>query len=94
MPRPVRTHVFRGKRYNIKTVSPSSIDNDYGRCNPPDKKCKAIKINRSLRDKEELETYIHEGLHPCLWDVEESAITETASDIASLLWRLGYRKIK
>lgn len=52
----------------------------------------SIKVHAALRDETELETIIHEALHACLWDLDEEPIEETAESIASLLWKLGYRK--
>lgn len=51
-----------------------------------------ITIKRSLSGERELDVLIHEMLHACHWDLDEQAITETASDLARVLTRLGYRK--
>ena len=41
--------------------------------------------------REDLEVQIHETLHGCT-ELDEAAVTETARDIAELLWRLGWRR--
>ncbi len=94
MARPVRTHVFRGKRYRIDLVPPCKIANDFGRCSPPKSKGKSIQINKRNSNLEELDTYVHEAIHACTWDMDEEAVTEMGKDIAKFLWRLGYRKTK
>lgn len=53
---------------------------------------RSIKIRKSLRGERQLEVVIHELLHGCHWDLDEQAITETAEDLARVLYRLGYRK--
>lgn len=64
---------------------------------PPDKDglCvrdkRLITVRPSLRGERELDVLIHEMLHACMWDLDEEAVTEMASDIAHVLWRIGYR---
>lgn len=53
---------------------------------------RTITVRRSLAGERELDVLIHEMLHACHWDLDEQAITETASDLARVLTRLGYRK--
>jgi hypothetical protein len=50
-----------------------------------------IKVRKSLKGERQLEVVIHELLHGCHWDLDEQAITETAEDLARILWRLGSR---
>jgi len=50
-----------------------------------------IKVRKSLRGERQLEVIVHELLHGCHWDLDEIAITETAQDVARVLWRLGYK---
>ena len=53
---------------------------------------RSIKIRKSLRGERKIEVVIHELLHGCHWDLDEQAITETAEDLARVLYRRGYRK--
>ena len=53
---------------------------------------RSIKVRKSLRGERQLEVIIHELLHGCHWDLDEVAITETAEELARVLYRLGYRK--
>ena len=53
---------------------------------------RSIIVRKSLRGERQLEVLIHELLHGCHWDLDEQAVTETAEDLARVLWRLGYRR--
>jgi succinate dehydrogenase flavin-adding protein (antitoxin of CptAB toxin-antitoxin module) len=63
-----------------------------GQCSNPKYKNRKITIDASLRGLRELEVLIHEMTHAGLYDLDEHAVTEMAHDVATLLWRLGYRK--
>lgn len=102
MPKPVKSHSFRGKRYNIKKMPPSQMKKRYpnkdrkrtlGVCQDPRKKKKSLVFDKTLEGVEELDVYIHEATHACFWDLEEEAVGESSTDIAEFLWRLGYRKV-
>ena len=76
------------KRY--WTIIRGKLDrNKDGLC---DANSRTITIRRSLSGERELDVLIHEMLHACHWDLDEEAITETASDLARVLTRLGYRR--
>jgi len=94
MAKRIRSHSFRGKRYKIIDV-PSRKKNEFdGYCDPPQNLDKTLAINEKLTDLRHLETVIHESIHACVFDLTEQAVSTSAHDIASLLWRLGYRKMK
>jgi hypothetical protein len=92
MPKKIRYHTIRGKRYKIELVAPSKIQYDLGVCQDPRQKGKSIKINNTLTGLEELDTWIHEFLHASFFDLSEEPVLEISTDLARLLWRLGYRK--
>ena len=78
---------LRGKYWEIRRDKlPSKLD---GLCDP---NAKRITIQPNLTGERELDVLIHEMLHACHWDLAEESITETASDLARVLFRLGYRK--
>jgi hypothetical protein len=53
---------------------------------------KKVLIDKRLRGRTRLETEIHEGLHASFGKtISEEAVTQTASDLAKILWLLGYR---
>lgn len=89
--KPVKHHIFRGKRYRISFQN-AVKGRVLGLCDAPDGKGKTIRIKKDLDEINELETIVHESLHACFWDIDEEAIHESARDIAYLLSRLGYRK--
>lgn len=59
----------------------------------PKKKAYKILIDSRMPDgsRDQLETIIHEVMHASYPTVEESHITESARDMARILWDLGYR---
>jgi hypothetical protein len=63
-----------------------------GECDSPEHTGKEIRINRKLRGRDRLECLIHEMLHAGNWHHRsEEAVTQEAHDLATILWRLGYR---
>jgi hypothetical protein len=82
--------IVRGTKRELRGIKDK--ETCLGLCNPPYKKNKAIKISSDLDGCEELITILHESLHACYWDTEESAIDTGSKDIGSLLWKMGYRK--
>jgi hypothetical protein len=93
MARPVKSHVFRGKRYKIEFANGSVLRDRDGDCDPPNKAEKKIRLYKGMSGKRALEVALHEPLHAIFWDLEESAIDEIGKDLSDFLWRLGYRKI-
>ena len=63
-----------------------------GRCDAPHIPEKKIKISKDIEGKEELDTLLHELLHAADWWKDEEWVEQTASEIATVLWRLGWRK--
>ena len=43
-------------------------------------------------DRDELDTAIHEMLHAERPKMSEACVTKTATSIAKLLWKMGYRR--
>lgn len=96
----VKTHKFNGIRFYV------GVDEPYiGWCDNPDKENNhteypAIRLPLGLPFGEEagakigLATLIHECLHAENWSKTESVIERTSTEIADLLWRLGYRRTK
>jgi len=80
----MRRVIIRGKRWILKYVP--FLGNNLGHCDPPGKKNKEIKILMGLRGREKLEILLHEFLHSIFWDMDEETITESAHDIAKIIW--------
>lgn len=88
--RPVRSHVFRGRRYQIRWKKlPGEVA---GFCHGPNVQGKQIVLDPRVRGKDELRVLIDESLHATCWDLDNESVAEISRDIASLLWRLNYRR--
>ena len=85
-----------GKRWGLRFVSrPDKKDKKCkGYCESPDKKNKEIVIQENLPPKEELDTTLHELLHAADWWKDEEWVEQVGTDIAKILWRLGWRKVE
>lgn len=81
--------VFRGRRYHV-LLTRSMPKDTRGDADPPDSENKTIRILRELPDDELLEVFLHEALHACLHDLDEDAVSETATSLRDFLVRLGY----
>ena len=88
MPKPPpKTVTIRGKRWRFELVTlPRGRDGD---CHVQPRQ---IRIRKSLKGQHKLDVIIHEILHAADWDKTEEWVDSTASDIARVLWRLGYRE--
>ena len=68
-----------------------------GRC-PPDTlglccpTTRTLTVKPSLRGQRELDTIIHEAMHAGDWHKTEEWVDQFSTDLAKLLWKLGYRK--
>lgn len=62
-------------------------------CDTVDTPNKEIRIEQGLRDEIELNATIHELNHCALSNIDEDTINTMSTDIARVLWRLGYRKL-
>jgi hypothetical protein len=80
----------RGKRYKLAFKSLKN-KNYLGLCDSPYEPNKQIVIDKELSGVLLLDTLVHELLHASCWDLSEESVESAASDIAAVLWRLGYR---
>jgi hypothetical protein len=87
--RPVRSHVFRGRRWRIHYGKCPDLPKAHGVCEAPWIPDKGIWIPEG-DTLHALETTLHEAGHACHWDLDEEAVQEAAHDTASLLRRLGW----
>lgn len=84
-------HKFRGNKYLIQFTNRLSKV-IFGDCDSPYSKERKIRIRKDLDDEKLLEISIHEALHACFFDIDDSVITETAKDISEFLIKLGYTR--
>ena len=82
-----------GKRYRLLLVAPSKMPRDAsGTCNAPHDTSKTIKIENGLPEQDSLRVAIHEIWHAADWHKDEAYIDRASTDMARILWRLGWRK--
>ena len=81
---------IRKKRYTLRWVP--RLKDKRGDCDPPHGQGKTIRIEMGQDEHLEFDTLIHEFLHAGLWDIDEEAVEQLATDMARTLWKLGYRR--
>lgn len=81
---------IRGRRWKFEIVD-HLPDASHGEIDPYDRPDKAIRIARNQKPLDALDTAIHECLHAAFPDLCEEAVTESATDIARVLFRFGCR---
>jgi len=86
--RQIKSHTFNGKRMAIAHSNLLRTPRTLGLAHY-DKKTLYVPIDGDTKD--ELDTIIHEALHFAFPFIAEEEVTEGATDIARLLWRLGWR---
>ena len=83
----IKTHTFNDKNYDLHFGA------SYGACDPPNiRRPNWVNSVEDTQSRKFLEISIHESLHAGNWKASEGMVTQTAYDIARLLWRMGYRK--
>lgn len=88
---------FRGRVYRVAHRRQKKV---WGTCDPPTHPGKTIYLDpnpvaegrKVPKGSDALWLAIHEGLHACLWDLDEEAIDSTAVSLTNFLHRLGYRR--
>lgn len=93
MSKSIVTHVFRNHRYWV--YGTKHLEKDLlgeTRYAIPGLTHASIAIPISGNSEIDLDTIIHESLHACT-ELNEEAVEESATAIANILWRLGWRKI-
>ena len=78
---------IRGRYYTLRFGRP--ITGAVGHYDPD---AKELVVSPRLKGEHRADCIIHELLHAALPDLDEAAVDETATDIARVLWRLGYRE--
>jgi hypothetical protein len=81
---------LRGKRWSLLVIE-RLPDGSHGEIDPYDSPRKQIRIASNQTALDALDTVLHECLHACFPDIDEDAITESATDIAKVLHRMGCR---
>ena len=85
----IKQATIRGRRWRVVDSAPMKIP-ELGYCTNPDLDRElAIPVHGDTM--EELDVIIHEIIHACFFDMSEEAVDESASSIATVLWKLGWR---
>jgi len=63
-----------------------------GDCDAPTVPRKTIRVNPDLPPERHLDVTLHELLHASDWHKDEEWVAQVATDVARVLWRLGYRR--
>jgi hypothetical protein len=85
----IRSHTFAGHRYRVRNLAGVSRD-ALGQC---DFERKIVNIPIHGDTLAELDTIIHEAIHAAMPWLTEWIVDKTATSIAKLLWRLGWRRL-
>ena len=101
-PKKIRKHKFGRKKYNIrwKKLPDFSYKEKggktvyytlYGLCDPPSVKNRKIILNTHQGEASLLDSSIHEGFHALAIRMNHNKLTKSAGDIATFLWKMGWR---
>jgi len=84
----MKSHAFAGRRFAVRDQR-TLPQGDLGECDW-EKRTMAIPVDGdTLTD---LDVTVHEAIHAAFPFIEEHYVEKGATDIARLLWRLGWRK--
>lgn len=78
-----------GQRWTLRFIPRSLKRKWVGLCRYSNR---TITVEKGLTPLKELDTVIHETLHAALPPIDEAFVGETATEMARILWRLGWRK--
>jgi len=84
------THILRGKKFKVVFKAPTS-KNNMATCDYANGE---LRVSPSVKGVDKLDCLIHESMHGCLPDLVDDAVNESATSIAKMLWKLGYRRIE
>lgn len=80
-----------GKLWTIQTDA-RLPDGVYGDCDPPETPRRKIRLRKGMSERRMLEVLIHEVWHAADWSRDELFVSESARDMAEILWKMGYRR--
>jgi len=92
-PEPKHFVLRDGVLWRYQRTSKGLKNTEDGDCDGPHIDDRLIRIRARIRGVRLLESFIHEMLHGCLWDLDDEAIHETAEVLAKNLDLLGYRRL-
>lgn len=83
----IKKATLGGKQWSIRW-NKSIRDGCWGLCEYDKNR---ISLLNNLKAFNLCDTSIHEGLHAIFPDLSEEAVTEAATELAMMLWRIGFR---
>lgn len=86
-------HLFRKKMYKVKVTGylPHGRDGD---CDSPNTPNKMIRIRKNVGEKRFLTASLDEGIHACLFDLDNDVVDDVSNSIGNFLWKLGFRLVR
>jgi hypothetical protein len=85
---------IKDKMWTVRLVKSKDMPRSYGECDDPSVSKPEIWINRNLKQKDMLDTIIHEVLHATHPELSEESVGDTATIVANVLYKLGVRFAK
>lgn len=96
--RDIKRHTFCGKSYKLSWVNPGEFLNEEGKmakadglCQDPKAPDKTITIDPDIHEKDLLATALDEGIHACLWELNNDFVDDMSNSLSEFLWRMGFR---
>lgn len=83
-----------GRRYEFVWCRRKDIKRSHGECDHPTTPRKQIRIATDQSEFDVLDTILHEAAHAADFTKNEEWVLQFGTDVARLLWRLGYRRIE
>jgi len=80
--------ILRKRRWGIVNLRGIPRDS-LGKCDYAKRK---LRIPYEGDTRDELDVILHESVHACMPYLHEDEVNESATDLARLLWKLGWRK--
>ena len=84
----IKKATLGGGQWSIRWKDKIRKDDCWGLCEYDENR---ISILNTLKPFRLCDTSLHEGLHAIFPDLSEEAVTEAATELATLLWRIGFR---
>ncbi len=82
-----------GKFWRLLFTKDGLGSKNWGLCDPPTLRDKAIRVDPDLKGQKRMEIIIHEVTHASGFHLSEEYVEEFARDLARILTKAGYHEI-